>query len=847
MTVESLSAQRVRVDGKFFRLGETKFFLKGVTYGPFAPNAKGEMFATPEQTRLDFGLVKELGANVLRVYYVPPRWFLDLAQENLLKVLIDLPWGKHLCFLDSTRSQQEARQAVRRAVWDCRGHPAVFAFSVVNEIPAEIARWSGVERVQRFLTDLVEEVKEIDPDCLCTCTSFPSTEFLRCENADFSCFNVYLHDPKPFEGYLARLQTLAGARPLVLGEFGMDSIREGEQHKGEFLRWQLELAFRSGLAGAVIFSFTDDWFRGGFQIEDWGFGLTTRSRVPKDSFRVVQSQFRTAPYFPLARCPKVSVVVATYNGSRTLRQCLESLMRVNYSDYEVIIVDDGSTDGTSEIARAFPSFRYLHQANQGLSAARNTGIRAALGEIVAFTDDDCRPDEDWLHYLVQDLVRGDFAGIGGHNFLPPDDSSVAAVIMASPGGPAHVLLTDREAEHIPGCNMAFYKWALEQVGLFDPLFRKAGDDVDLCWRLQDANLKIGFSPAGFVWHYRRSTLKAYTKQQTGYGEAEALLIGKHPEHYNPLGGGIWRGRIYASSLPGLLLSSAAIYHGIFGSGFFQKMYAPNLVPPFMYCTSLVYHVFVNIPLLALAINFVPFVPLAVASMGVSLGTCILAAVQAPLPRHKKRFWSRPLIALLFFMQPIARDWARFKWRINLRPTQSGGGLAGPAAVSPEEAPERISYWSEGRAERYQLLAEVVTKLNSAGWAFRIDTGWAPYDIEILPRVWSRVRLTTVSEELGQGKRTFHCRLERNWSLLARVTYFIAATAVIMLIVLFGAKLPWLWFSLTALPLLWWAFEDESLQHASALAGLINAAALKQSFVEIGPESSQTATPRLRAH
>src|SRR5207247_3774592 len=197
----------------------------------------------------------------------------------------------------------------------------------------------------------------------------------------------------------------------------------------------------------------------------------------KDSFQVVQRQCGIAPHFPLPRVPKVSVVVATCNGSRTLQNCLESLGRLNYADYEVILVDDGSTDRTPDIARSFPQVRYLRQTHQGLSAARNAGIGAATGEIVAFTDDDCRADEDWLYYLVNDLLRNDFVGIGGNNFMPPEDSSVAAAVMASPGGPAHVLLTDTEAEHIPGCNMAFYKWALEEIGMFDPIFHKAGDDV----------------------------------------------------------------------------------------------------------------------------------------------------------------------------------------------------------------------------------------------------------------------------------------------------------------------------------------------------------------------------------
>src|SRR5262249_4115292 len=158
----------------------------------------------------------------------------------------------------------------------------------------------------------------------------------------------------PFEGYLARLQTLSGAKPLVLGEFGMDSIREGEARKCEFLGWQIESAFRGGLAGTVLFSFTDDWVRGGMQIEDWGFGLTTRDRRPKAAFNSVRDCYRVAPYFPVLRAPKVSVVVATYNGARTLQACLESLGRLNYPDYEVILVDDGSTDRTSEIAGQFP-------------------------------------------------------------------------------------------------------------------------------------------------------------------------------------------------------------------------------------------------------------------------------------------------------------------------------------------------------------------------------------------------------------------------------------------------------------------------------------------------------------
>src|SRR5437868_14383702 len=126
---------RVRVDGEFFRQGEAKFYIKGVTYGPFAPNQSGEMFPDHAQAEADFLQLQELGANVLRVYYVPPKWLLDLAWEHQLRILVDIPWPNHLCFLDSPELKAHARDAVRSAVTHCQGHPAVFAFSVVNEIP----------------------------------------------------------------------------------------------------------------------------------------------------------------------------------------------------------------------------------------------------------------------------------------------------------------------------------------------------------------------------------------------------------------------------------------------------------------------------------------------------------------------------------------------------------------------------------------------------------------------------------------------------------------------------------------------------------------------------------------
>jgi GT2 family glycosyltransferase len=836
-TAGATSAERVAVDGKFFRLGCEKFFIKGVTYGPFAPEENGETFASRQQTARDFALVRELGANLLRVYYSPPRWFLDLAHEHGLRVLIDIPWPKHLCFLDSDEAQEEAREMVRHAITAGKDHPAIFAYSVVNEIPAEIVRWSGVARVEAFIDELIEEARAIDPQCLYTFTNYPPTEFLRPRNIDFVCFNVYLHRPKEFEAYLARLQMLAEAKPLVLGEFGMDSVREGEAHKSEFLSWQIELAFRGGLAGTVVFSFTDDWFRGGRQIEEWTFGLTTRQRKPKDSFGAVQKQYRAAPNFPLPRYPKVSVVVASYNGGRTLRACLDSLRHLNYPDYEVILVDDGSTDDTPAIAKDFPEVRTVRHENRGLSVARNTGTAAATGEIVAFTDSDCRADEDWLRYLVGDLLNSEFAGIGGHNFLPPDDSFVAAAVMVSPGGPAHVMLTDREAEHIPGCNMAFHKWALNEIGGFDPVFRKAGDDVDICWRLQRRGHRIGFSSAGFVWHYRRSTVKAYLDQQAGYGEAEALLACKHPEYFNTVGNGIWRGRIYSSSKHGVLLQRSIIYHGTFGSGFFQTLYSPAPSFPVMLCTSLEFHALVTLPLVLLAWLFPIAWPVATASFLLSLGVCVAAAIQAELPPNKRRFWSRPLVAALFFLQPIERALARYRSRLQ----NSAGSVRLRALLS--EAPqmsdgseplERLAFWSKTYLDRHQFLGAVTTQLQAQGFQVRLDSGWSNFDLEITGDRWTRLRLTTVTEHLDQGRMNLRCHLHTGWSWRAVFILLVVLTAQILAIGLLATKQPWIWLLPLTLPFLALLIEHQQCKLQAVVAAYVEAVARRLNLVAIVP-------------
>ncbi len=780
---------RVQVDGKFFRLGARKFHPKGVTYGPFRPAADGSPFPDRDRAMADFDRIADLNANCLRVYYVPPDWFLDLAQERGLKVMIDYNWSKHTCFLDDRESAREARRVTREVSKRLAGHPGVFALTLANEIPNDIARWYGPRKIERFLDELASIVKDEDAQRLVTFTNFPSTEFLQPDSIDFVSYNVYLHDQRPFANYLDRLQNIADEKPLVLTEFGMDAMKEGEEAQAQFLAGHVEIAFRAGVAGAFIFAFTDDWFTGGHQIENWFFGLTDRDRKPRPAYRAVAEQFRIAPYFPLPRYPKVSVVVASYNGGHTLPACLDSLTHLNYPDYEVILVDDGSTDDTARVAAHYPQVRAIfHPQNLGLSVARNTGIGAAQGEIVAFTDSDCRADEDWLHYIVADLLKTDACAIGGHNFSPPESNWVAHCVAVAPGGPAHVMLDDRTAEHIPGCNMAFWKTALDVIDGFDPIFRAAGDDVDVCWRLQQLGFRIGFSHGGFVWHYRRNSVQAYLHQQRGYGVAEALLRHKHPEYFNSMGGMRWRGHIYSQARMADLFGRSVIYHGPFGSGLFQSLYSPEPVGFIPFLTSLEWHFVVTFAMFLLTAVWSALWPLAALAVLASISVGVAAAWMVKLPPRERRWLSRPIVAVLYLLQPLVRGWPRYARRFVTQETPAEARAAVRSLASRYRGlgtRYAVQYWTDQGTERLTFLQRMLEILDRDRWQAHIDSGWDEYDVCVYGDRWSRVLVKTVAENHGGQQRLLRAKLTADWTFLAKVAFALVVADVLIFRKLFS--------------------------------------------------------------
>ena len=458
--------RRPEARGKYLYVGTEKLWVRGVTYGTFRPDARGNEYGSRDRVERDFTAIRANGFNAIRTYSVPPRWLLDAAARYGLRVMVGLPWEQHVAFLDEPARLSSIERRVGAGVRSCAGHPAVLAYAVGNEIPAPIVRWHGRRRVERFIERLCGVVRAEDPTALVTYVNYPTTEYLELPFLDLVCFNVYLESQERLAAYLARLQNLVGDRPLVMSEVGLDSRRHGDAAQARSLYRQVRATFAAGGAGAFVFGWTDEWHRGGFDIEDWDFGLTRRDRRPKAALAAVRRAMMEVPFPRDMPLPRISVIVCSYNGARTIRDCLAGLRRLDYPAFEVIVVDDGSNDATPDIAREY-GFRVISGRNQGLSHARNVGLRAASGEIVAYIDDDAYPDPDWLRYLAAGFLGSTHVGIGGPNLPPPGDGPVAESVANAPGGPIHVLLSDQEAEHIPGCNMAFRRSALLAIGGFD--------------------------------------------------------------------------------------------------------------------------------------------------------------------------------------------------------------------------------------------------------------------------------------------------------------------------------------------------------------------------------------------
>ncbi len=233
--------------------------------------------------------------------------------------------------------------------------------------------------------------------------------------------------------------------------------------------------------------------------------------------------------------PLISVVVAVKNGERTLARCLESLARQTYSNVEIIVVNDGSTDATGDIAVEFAAHGnvfLITTEGVGPSQARNLGIKQAQGAYIAFTDGDCICKPDWLSTLAGCIVSAPrVAGVGGDQQSPDDDTQYGKFInnfMKTIGFIADYVkgpdvLACIATNHNPTCNVLYRKAIFDEVGMFLPGLWP-GEDVELDHRITAAGYRLLYTPQAVVLHYRTGSPSAFARMMFRYGFAQARLV-----------------------------------------------------------------------------------------------------------------------------------------------------------------------------------------------------------------------------------------------------------------------------------------------------------------------------------
>jgi glycosyltransferase involved in cell wall biosynthesis len=224
-----------------------------------------------------------------------------------------------------------------------------------------------------------------------------------------------------------------------------------------------------------------------------------------------------------------TVIVPTYNRVNHLKRTVDSLLRQDHEELEIIVVNDGSTDGTYsylESQSKRPYIQVIHQKNRGPAEARNAGIRAARGEIIAFTDDDCVVPPDWVRRLVRVFEDPDIGFAGGtalnmttHNFLSQISQEITNHFVGFYG--AH----GQDTSFLTSNNIAYRSRVLRRTGGFDTCFRRpGGEERALNIRLLSTGIRGVLIPDLTIKHHHVLNLRRYFRQQRNYGRGSFIIF-----------------------------------------------------------------------------------------------------------------------------------------------------------------------------------------------------------------------------------------------------------------------------------------------------------------------------------
>ena len=232
--------------------------------------------------------------------------------------------------------------------------------------------------------------------------------------------------------------------------------------------------------------------------------------------------------------PKVSIILPARGRADATRRCVRSLLALDYpaDRREIIVVDDASTPPLSSVLSGLAITLLRQERNIGQSAARNLAATAASGTVLAFTDNDCVVEPDWLRALIPYLNDPDIAIIGGRVMAPSAQSAVAAFeAVRSPldmGAFATEVTPAATVSYLPTCNLLVRRDVLLAHSGFDATLR-VGEDVDFIWRVLRGGSRAWYAPAGRIVHDHRVRWGEWLRRRADYGSSEAMLQQRHPE------------------------------------------------------------------------------------------------------------------------------------------------------------------------------------------------------------------------------------------------------------------------------------------------------------------------------
>lgn len=231
-------------------------------------------------------------------------------------------------------------------------------------------------------------------------------------------------------------------------------------------------------------------------------------------------------------CPFISIIVPVRNAQNTIKKCIDSLLDLNYPNYELIVVNDGSTDDTAKVLANYQNIKILTTHRVGPSQARNLALGEAKGAFVAFTDADCIVGSVWIAELLKGFVDDRVAGVGGIQKIPADAppfSKKVQEFLSTFGFISDYMksgLSISKTRHNPSCNVMYRKSVLVELGgFFVGLW--PGEDVELDYRIKRKDYQLMFNPQAVVYHYRPNNFSDFSKMMFGYGMAQGWLVKKY--------------------------------------------------------------------------------------------------------------------------------------------------------------------------------------------------------------------------------------------------------------------------------------------------------------------------------